>query len=386
MINIDSSVVHQPLKQRIVKEIARSKNRCISFARFMEMALLTAHSGYYQTPQPILGWQGDFTTAPEISSWFGHCLANYCLPILQALSSHTSVIMEIGPGTGRLAADILLRLEQLNCLPSRYVLVETSDYLRKQQQRYLMQHIPHLIDYIEYHATLPKEPIEGIILANEVIDVLPIHRFGIEKGNVYEYHVGWDVSQFTWQKRAPTPRIKNHLKEIQARYLEGVSDYSSEVRLSLVDWFASAQACLASGCMIVIDYGRSAQEYYHPMRYTGTLRCYYQHRFNTEPLKRVGLQDITSEVDFTQLANLAMQANLQLEAFTTQSAFLLVAGILDAFQSKHSDDAAYLQLKSKINQLLSPLEMGESCKVMILKRKLHSDLLSLEAYDKRFTL
>jgi SAM-dependent MidA family methyltransferase len=386
MIPRDHLAHSRPLTQIICDEIFRAANQRISFTRFMELALLAPSVGYYQRTANLLGKQGDFVTAPEISPLLSHCLARYCEPILKALSPDSSVIMEIGAGTGRMAADLLLALERLKRLPGRYVIVEVSAVLRQQQQVNLQQWVPHLMDRIEYRTQLPTEPIEGIILANEVMDALPVHRFELSNGRIYERYVAWNDSQFVWQSGEPSKeRLGHRLQQIQRHYLQSVEYYCSEVRLSLEAWFASLQACLLKGYMILIDYGMSTREYYHPQRSSGTLRCYYQHHYYTDPLARVGLQDITSDVDFSQVGHLAVQSGLQLEAFVSQAAFLLATGVLTCDELCYNSES-YLEVKGQIHQLISPGEMGESCKVLILGRGLPCDLLSLEAYDRRVSL
>jgi SAM-dependent MidA family methyltransferase len=379
-------VRHKKLTRMIREEIDRASHQRISFARFMELALVTPSLGYYQAAENIVGKLGDFLTAPEISSVFASCLARYCAPILKAFSAHTAVIVEIGAGTGKMAADLLRALESFGVLPCRYILVEVSEALREQQKANLQKWVPHLMHLIEQRDQLPSEPIEGIILANEVMDVLPIHRFFVSQAGLQELYVGWEGSQFIWRPGDPsTAYLRARLQQVQERYLEGVDCYCSEVRLSLEAWFVSLQACLRKGCVLLIDYGYAAREYYHPQRSQGTLRCYYQHRCSADPLVRVGLQDITSDVDFSQVAELAAQYHLQIIAYVSQAAFLIAAGLLEATELCY-DNELYLGIRGKVHQLIAPTEMGELCKVMVLARGLTCDLLSLEEYDRRVSL
>jgi SAM-dependent MidA family methyltransferase len=385
VISFENLERHQQLTRLIAEEIRHSVDQRISFARFMELALLAPSLGYYQASSNVLGSQGDFTTAPEISSLWSVCLARYCAPILKAVSPQCATVLEIGAGTGRMAADMLLAFERLGCLPDRYILVEVSETLRKVQQANLKQWVPHLISRIEHRASLPSQPVEGVILANEVIDALPCHRFVLSDGVMHEHYVAYHNHQFVWEKGKVSDVLEQPLRAIHAEYLQGVNDYCSEIRASLRDWWVPLQACLKRGCMLLIDYGRSAKEYYHPLREKGTLRCYYQHQVHDNPLEGVGLRDITSDVDFTQVALLASQEGLTVHAFVSQAAFLLLNGLLAQEKSCY-DQALYLKLKGQIHQLTSPLEMGELCKVMVLSRDFSCDLLSLDEYDKRFSL
>jgi len=368
------------LSQYIREEIHNTTSGRISFARFMELALLQPHLGYYNSDSVIFGSQGDFVTAPEISPLFSACLANYCRCIISELPEAT--ILEIGAGTARMAADLLLRLDQYDALPTRYIIFEVSDTLRLQQQHYLQQHIPHLIDRIEHLASMPSEPIQGIILANEVVDALPVHSFVLEHNILQERYVGWQDEQFAWKLGAPSSLIlAERLQLIRDTYLKNVEQYVSETRISLNVWLASLKASLLSGCIIMIDYGFLSHEYYHPQRIQGTLRCHYRHHCHDDPLRLVGLQDITSDVDFTQLAQVARQLGFQIEGFVSQAAFLLACGLLEldelCYNSSH-----YLTIKGQIHQLLSPNEMGELCKVLIIRHNYTRPMLSLKDYNR----
>lgn len=373
----------QQLSQHIYHEICNTKMQCIPFARFMALALFNPSLGYYNGSSTVLGPQGDFTTAPEIAATFSQCLARYCQSILTAFPKGEAVILEIGAGTGRMAADILTALARLDCLPARYYIMEISPVRVAQQKANLKQWVPHVFDRIQHVETVPDHSIQGVILANEVMDVLPVHLFEIQDGQCQERYVGYAQGQFVWKTGDPSSKqLGVLLSEIQQHYLQSVEHYCSEVNLSLDAWLQSLKNFLKAGCVLLSDYGYAGHEYYHVQRTAGTLRCYYRHRLRGDPLSLVGLQDITSHVNFTQVAHIATKIGFKLEGFVSQAAFLLVCGLLELERPCYTH-LSYLQMRGRIHQLCSPNEMGELCKVMVLSHNFKGHLLSLTEYDRR---
>lgn len=371
------------LMQQIQQEMMRAGG-LISFARFMELALYSPGLGYYATDTPKFGRNGDFITASEISPLFAKCIAQQFLPILTALKP--ADILEWGAGSGIFAKDLLLELERCGTLPARYLILEISTALRQQQEKLFQTCCPHLLTRIQWLDTLPTSGIKGIIFANEVLDALPTHCFRIEKNAIQEGCVEWKDQQFGWRFTQPmTPHLASTLQRVLGHYSlpEG---YTSEINLILPTWIASLTQALNQGIILFIDYGYGRAEYYHPDRSCGTLMCYNQHRSHDNPFIYVGLQDITAHVDFTAVAESAEAAELTLQGFTTQAAFLLASGLLDVAQQKQLSAVEQFQQAQAIKKLTLPSQLGEAVKVMGLSKNLDIPLSGFSLYDRRRAL
>lgn len=364
----------------IRNEIAKN-NDAISFARFMELALYAPGLGYYSAGSHKLGAAGDFITAPEISPLFAQCLANQCEQILKTLQDRK--ILEIGAGSGVMAADLLLALERLEVLPEKYFILEVSADLRERQAMLLQSRIPHLFSRIEWLSQIPSEKFSGIILANEVLDAMPVHCFRYDKNAVQEVYVTWKENKFSEIFCEPREEIKTFCEMLALP----CQSYLSEINLFFPEWVRSIAACLEKGLVLLIDYGFPRHEYYHPDRHMGTLMCHYRHHAHIDPFILAGLQDITAHVDFTLLAESAEAANLHVAGFTHQAAFLLNCGLLDFVAGAEGDARDQLEMRQAIQKLTSPAEMGELFKVMALTRELNDiELVGFTQYDQRARL
>jgi SAM-dependent MidA family methyltransferase len=335
----------------------------ISFSDYMNLVLYAPGLGYYSAGAKKFGADGDFVTAPEISALFGQCVAR---AIASTITQTKGAVLELGSGSGKLAWDILLALDKLNCLPEKYYLLEISaDLVERQRQR--LQALPvHLADRLEWLNTLP-ENFSGAIIANEVLDVLPVHivRFeGIETSlrGVENTHDG-----FAWCDLDATADedIVNSAIAIKQRYLAEPqsSNYETEVCVQAQSWVSALASSLSQGAILLIDYGFRAAEYYHPSRSTGTLMCHYRHFAHTDPFYLPGLQDITAHVDFSAVAHAGMAAGLTLCGYTTQAQFLIQAGLLE-IAPQNDDNLSMLKNSTEIQRLVSPAEMGEFFKVI----------------------
>lgn len=354
----------------------------ITFARFMELALYFPGLGYYSAGQHKLGKKGDFVTAPEISPLFSQCVATQCKQILNELDN--SDILEVGAGSGVFAKDILLELESLNSLPEHYFILEISAELRARQKQLLTHHCPHLLNRIAWLDSLPKTAINGIIIANEVLDAMPVHCFRLENSEIKERCVTWDHDHFTWMLTSPTtPDLTQHIEFLLQEYTlpEG---YESEINLMLPAWINSMTSTLSTGVILLFDYGYGRAEYYHAERKMGTLMCYYQHLRHDNPFKLIGLQDITAHVDFTTVAETACAAGYTLAGYSIQAAFLLNCQLLELAQKKGKtallEEIHQLQA---IKKLTLPSEMGELIKVMALSKNYAKSLHGFPLPDRR---
>lgn len=369
----------QELHQLISHEIAEAGGY-ISFARFMELALYTPKLGYYSSAAPKFGKWGDFVTAPHLSELFSQSIAR------QYQQLKGSDILELGAGSGKLAQDLLLELEKLDCLPNHYFIFEKSEDLRLQQQDLLKTHCAHLIDRVHWLADLADAPpIKGMILANEVLDAMPVHCFRIENDEILERCIAIKNNQFVWKTTLPTtPELTRRVNLILSE-CPLPSEYESEVNLELYHWLPMLANILTQGVMLFLDYGYGRREYYYSERTEGTLRGYYQHQLQTDVLQRVGSQDITAHVDFTALVESAIDADLRLGGYTTQSSFLLACGLLDLVNTA-APAIEHYETAQAIKTLMLPSEMGELVKVMALTKGMTESLLGFNLHDRRRSL
>lgn len=361
----------------LLKHILRKiqKEGCIPFSNFMNLALYTPGLGYYCNGSYKIGAQGDFITAPEISPLFAQCIAQQCQQVFE--HSHTNQIFEIGAGCGTLAVDLLCSLERAKYLPQYYYILETSADFKQQQQQNILEKIPHLYERVIWLEQLPTNKINGVILANEVLDAMPVHKFKIQNG-VKEFYVTENNTHLIFKLGEPTAELNKTRSKIQGL----PEEYESEINTLIEPWINSIHSCLEKGIILLIDYGFPRHEYYHPDRNEGTLMCHYQHSAQSDPLIHVGLQDITAHVDFTAVAEAADKLNLNVAGYTTQADFLLNCGILD-FVDTQCDSVTQYNTSQKLKRLLLPNEMGELFKVIALSKNYESPLIGFQRNDMR---
>jgi SAM-dependent MidA family methyltransferase len=385
MTPVDAAAEHSTLARAHLTSEINAAGGWLSFERFMDLALYAPGLGYYSGGARKLGADGDFTTAPEVSRLFGACVAAQCAEILSELRS--GCVLEIGAGSGRLAADILARLETEGRLPERYSILEISADLRERQRAYLGQRLPHLLARVHWLDQPPEQPFEGVILANEVLDALPVARFRWRDGAVDEMGVALSGGDFIWAARPATAamtRIGNELSARGDRWDEG---YTSEYCPRMRAWIQSVTRSLARGAVLWFDYGLPRAQYYLPERRDGTLVCHFRHRMSSDPFAHAGLQDITAWVDFTRVAEASRDAGLEVAGFTTQAHFL--AGLnIDAEMrlAAAGDENLFARLANQARQLLLPGEMGERFKAMACLRALDIPLSGFKLLDLRHTL
>lgn len=362
------------LRDLIHHDIAR-QGGWIPFSRFMELALYAPGMGYYSAGARKFGAAGDFVTAPEISSLFGRTLARQLVEIMAQSTPH---ILELGAGSGKLAVDILGELERQNSLPERYDILEVSADLRERQRVLLQARLPHLINRVHWLDALP-DSISGVLVANEVLDALPVHLVRWIDANIVERGVASEGESFVWQERLPESPM---LLEI-AQQIKVPDDTLSDVSLAVRGLVSSLSERLRQGMLLFIDYGFGAREYYHPQRTQGTLMCHYRHHAHDDPFFLPGLQDITAHVDFTAVAEAAIDAGLHLYGYTTQAYFLINGGITDLLAETDSENVRdYLPLSAQLQKLTSPAEMGELFKIIALGKGVNMPLCGFVSGDK----
>jgi len=393
----DAQRASDTLVSHICEEIAAAGG-WIGFDRFMELALYTPGQGYYSGGARKFGAAGDFVTAPELTPIFAQTLAAQAQQILALSAPH---VVEVGAGSGRLAADLLVELERRNSLPDSYRILDLSGELRERQRATLTERAPHLLERVDWLDRLP-EHFDGLVVANELLDALPVHlvRWGNENDpeGVFERGVTWESSgednghrdvqrgAFAWQDRPAQGRVLKRAQRISAEYPLPVG-YVSEIGLAAGDWTAAWGSILGTGALLLIDYGFPRHEFYHPQRATGTLMCHYRHHAHTEPFYLPGLQDITAHVDFTAIIEAGHGAGLDLLGYTTQAAFLLNNGLTGILaRTPVEDTERYLPQAQAVQKLVSPAEMGELFKVMALGKGIGSLLSGFAIGDRSASL
>jgi SAM-dependent MidA family methyltransferase len=380
------------VREAIAREIAAAGG-WISFERYMDLALYEPGLGYYSAGARKLGAGGDFTTAPEISSLFGSCVAKQCAEVLSAVREGS--ILEVGAGSGRLAVDILSRLESLAQLPARYLILEVSADLKERQRTLLHAALPHLRDRVIWLDALP-EPFDGVILANEVLDALPVTRFRWDGTVFEELGVTFRDGAFSSAARTADPAMTDRCKALMANAMLSAGErqrtsvlggYVSEYCPRLPSWARGIARSLRTGAVLWFDYGLPRGQYYLAERRDGTLLCHFRHRVHYDPFRYPGLSDITAWVDFTTVAEAAAAAGCELAGFTTQAYFLAGMHIDAEMRAFAGGDAnRFARLANQARQLMLPGEMGERFKAMAWLRGLDLELSGFALQDLRHTL
>jgi len=380
-----ASAAHAAAVTRHIREqIERSPQGFMPFDQWMELALYAPGLGYYAVGNTKFGGaslEGDFTTAPELTPLFGRVLARQIGQILKA--SNSNDVLEFGAGSGALAASVIPALRELGIEP-RYHILEVSADLRARQQAKLAD----LNAQIAWLDTTP-EHFRGCVLANEVLDAMPVTLFHWEdeetliEDGVTLSDDGTADAPFRLAGR-PAP---DALRRLVSDRMPGFPGYRSEINLRGEAWMKQMGAWLDHGAALLIDYGFPQYEYYHPQRAAGTLMCHFRHQAHDQPLILPGLQDITAHVDFTAMANAAHEGGLELLGYTSQARFLMNAGLPGMLGDLDPSDAqAYGRTVSAVQKLVSESEMGELFKVLAVGRGLEAPLLGFSSGDRRHRL
>lgn len=352
---------HSHRLTRVIRDEITAQGGWISFARFMELALYAPGLGYYTAGSHKLGEAGDFITAPELSSLFGRTLARQVQQVMAHSAPH---ILELGAGSGKLALDMLAELERLGALPESYSILEVSADLRQRQQALLQQHLPQLCDRVRWLDALP-ESYSGAVVANEVLDALPVHLVHSRDSSLTERGVIVQGAGFAWAER----ELTDAGLRAAAEKIVVPDDYLIEICTAGLGLIQSLASRMQRGALLFIDYGFGAREFYHPQRSKGTLMCHYRHHAHDDPLYLPGLQDITAHVDFTAVAEAGIDAGLSLIGYTNQAFFLINAGITDLLAQVSPEDLkVYLPLSAQMQKLTSPAEMGDLFKVIAMSK------------------
>ena len=374
----EALAVSQELSTRIAAEIARHGG-WLSFARYMEMALYEPGLGYYSNPGQVFGAAGDFVTAPELTPLFGATLARQVSPWLKdpALAGSGQVVLEVGGGSGMLAAQLLNALDNVGHHEVRYLILELSAERREHQRQTLKSLAPGLMDRVGWLETFP-ESFAGVVVANELLDAMPVQLFEWQadaEAELQEMGVTWVDGQFAWAPRPADAVLTETVTALRNRLgPEGAqwhSPYRSEICPAQQAWMRTLADCMTAGVVMLLDYGFAAPEYYHPQRDQGTLMCHYRHRSHADPFLWPGLSDITAHVDFTALARAATAEGFSLVGYTSMAAFLLNAGLLDELADLPREPESFWFAQAQaVQQLISEAEMGELFKVIAFEKNL----------------
>lgn len=366
-----------------IKQLIDSQQGWLSFDEFMQQVLYHPELGYYCGRNDPFGRQGDYVTAPQISPLFSQALAIQCQQILSQWQHGQASILEIGAGSGEMAAELMRYLAHQQCLPKQYAIWEISPSLRQKQKQYIQKTVPHLMPYFVWYEDWPAH-WRGIILANEVLDALPVKLWQWHRSSVQEWGIGLQENRLVWQQAEPDTILAETINHIQQSLggHEWVDGYYSEAHVGIAPWIGQLAQSLEEGVVLLFDYGYPRAEYYRQQRPTGTLKCFYQHISHEDPLIHLGCQDITAHVDFTTVIEQAYAQGMTLEGFCTQADFLLSCGIDNLTPSDYTmQDAPKVSLAQQLKQLLMPEEMGEIVKVMGLSKGYSECLQGFERRD-----
>ncbi|MDQ1362552.1 MAG: hypothetical protein QG652_412 [Pseudomonadota bacterium] len=381
-----SAVEHSAQLAALIRNTIAANSGWIDFSQYMQLALYAPGLGYYSAGLQKFGEQGDFMTAPEISSLFAFSLANPVAKLLAEMSQPH--VIEFGAGSGRLAADLLLRLEALNILPEKYLIIELSAELQQRQLQMISQQAPHLLHRVIWLQQLPLQPLNGIVLANEVLDAMPVSRFVKQGDKFFPLGVALHENDFVLRSGPFEPVLHQTLQAIEEETGVVMSHgYTSEINLHVQPWLQAVSDMLNQGVAYLIDYGYPRAEYYSAERSMGTLMCHCRHRSFDDAMRFPGLQDITAFVDFTAVAEAAAQAGFDVQGFASQGNFLLDCGLPALLQEKTgTDERRNLQWIQQMKTLTLPSEMGERFKVLGLSKNINITMPGFGMQDLRYRL
>lgn len=372
------------------------------FSRFFNLALYHPKLGYYTGPQAVFGEAGDFITAPLVSDLFSRSLANQVEEIKRLMQSSTKSsqvdpfdILEIGAGNGTMARDLLLALKAAKQLPTRYLILEVSPDLKARQRALIAESLPEYIDQVEWLDAPPQEAWNGVIIANEVLDALAVERFKIEDGQPHYIDVDIAIDEesrsvrFVSQLRAADASLRQFYQSLLDKGYTLLEGTETEYCPTLESWLPPLFEHLEKGVALFIDYGYDEREYYRPERTTGTLIAHYKHRAHEDFYLYPGLQDLTANVNFTQVATLLVEMGLTFLGYTAQAYFLMGNGLQEMVKAEQEalaekgdkNDIGWYELSQKVQQLVHPEEMGERFKVLAVGKNFDEALQGFALYD-----
>jgi SAM-dependent MidA family methyltransferase len=376
---------HAARVRALIQERIAAAGGWLPFDQYMQIALYEPGLGYYSAGARKLGAGGDFTTAPEMSPLFGRCLARHCAEVLAACGGGD--VLEVGAGSGRMARDVLAGMHELGTAPERYRILEVSADLRERQRAVLATLPAGLVACVEWLDQPPASGWRGALVANEVLDALPVQCFTWCNGQVVERGVGVDADgMLHWQQRAAASPLQSEVQRLQRESrCDWPSGYASELCLRAGPWISEVTRTMQNGVALFIDYGLARRDYYDARRITGTLRCHLRQQAHDDPFANPGMEDITAWVDFTRVAEAADEGGLEVLGYATQAALLLGLGI-EGDVAAAGDDATRIRRAGEACRLMMPEEMGENFKAIALGRGIDIQLAGFALQDLRSRL
>ncbi len=370
---------------RLIQQRIVDAGGWIDFEQYMQLALYAPGLGYYSAGAQKFGEQGDFITSPEVSPLFAQALANPLASLLKKMPE--AKLIEFGAGSGKLAADLLLALQDINQLPNEYLIIEVSTELQQRQRQMLQEKAPELLACVRWLSTLPPEPVNAIVVANEVIDAMPVQRFSIEDNQVALLGVENIEGELQLSYQPAPEALAEKILALSDNFNNTKHAYYSEINCHINPWIKAISRCIKKGAIYLIDYGYPRCEYYSEDRHMGTFLGYYKHRSVDAPLWYPGLQDLTAFVDFTEVAESALDNGFDVDGFTSQGNFLLNAGLAQLVDNLEiKNEIQHLKIMQQMKTLSMPGEMGERFKVIGLSKGMDVNIPGFEMRDFRYRL
>ena len=362
--SMEATAISERLQQIIAEEI-KAKGP-LPFARFMGHCLYHPQYGYYASGRGRRGREGDYYTSPTVHPIFGALMGRQLVQMWRILGAGAFEIVEMGGGEGYLCLDILnyLQQEEPQCYDLLlYRMVERSPVVIERQRRLLASHEAR----VAWHRPeeMANQEVQRCFLSNELVDSFPVHRVVMKAGALQEVYVDLDKGEFKEVQADPsTPELVGYFRRLGIRLAEG---QQAEVNLEAARWIQRVAKGLARGFVITIDYGYPADEFYSPLRPAGTFLCYQGHKALSDPYTHLGLQDMTSHVDFTSLIAAGEEVGLKCTGLVPQYRFLFALGILErlAQLGKGKGEEEALNERLTIKNLILPGGLGECFKVLI---------------------
>ena len=381
------------LLQLMHRQARQNLGHSMPFEDYMQAALYTPKLGYYRRSPPPIGSNGDYVTAPERSSLFAACIAQECIHWRQKQGGDD--IAEIGPGSGAMAAQLLLELAELNALPKRMILCEAEPALREFQRRRIAAEAPEQLALVQWHDRLPDD-FRGLCLANEIFDAQPVARFRIEGGCAREIHVAFEETAGAIRPQEVAKPMRPELARFWDRLAATLpaplaEGYSGEINRCLKKLLEDICRQLSPFALLIFDYGNERLNYYAPERTSGSLQCHRGQRVHYDPYSHVGMQDLSADVDFTAIAEAVQEIDdgLEILGYTILGNYLLAAGLVSiAEQRMHrASQRGQLQIASEIKTLTFPSDLGERFRVLAVGRGSKSgDFIGFDGRDLRSKL
>jgi SAM-dependent MidA family methyltransferase len=370
----------RPLFKLIRREIVTGG--VLPFARFMELALYCPDYGFYEVKKDNPGRRGDFYTSVSVGELFGQLLAFQFSKWLETETDgpkSRAGIVEAGAHDGKLAGDILawLQIRRPKLFEQiEYCIVEPSARRQEWQREKLKTFAPRVRWFADLHAA-PLQHLNGIIFSNELLDAMPVRRFGWDAGKRkwFEWGVTLDGEKFVWAKvrksEGGSQKVEINLPSALCHLPSGLlavlpDGYTVEISPAAENWWRDAANILERGRLMTIDYGLGADELFSPDRLHGTLRAYFRHHVVDDILANVGEQDITAHVNFPAIRIVGETAGLRTGDFSTQAQFL--TGILGKAVEDKSFGNWSASRTRQFQTLTHPEHLGRAFRVLVQSR------------------